>query len=195
MRNNPVLGDPCLLIVPVCLLSSAVTPAFAVDPVCLKIEAATSATMKKPFHVYITEERIYSSPTLAKTAAKMGLSGTRKSEEVFTGTATFVEVNGKWMRSPINIAKMRQDSADDPDAREAREHQKCSALLDEMVDGESTSVYQTQNTSLGINTKIWISKSRQLPLKAVSTTDVGAEKSTSSMRYDYNNVQTPPGVK
>lgn len=195
MRNSPTPGDRCLSIVLVCLLSSAVTPAFAVDPVCLKIEAATSATMKKPFHVYITEESIYSSPTLAKAAAKLGLSGTRKSEEIFTGTATFVEIKGKWMRSPVNVAKMRQDRANDPDAKKAREHQKCFALPDETVDGESASVYRTDNSSLGVNTKLWISKSRQLPLKAVTTTDVGAEKSTASMRYDYNNVRIPPGVK
>jgi hypothetical protein len=195
MRSNPLPGDRCLSIMLVCLLSSAVTPALAVDHICLKIEGATSATMKKPFHVYITEERIYPSPTLANAAAKMGLSGTRISEEIFTGTATFVEINGKWRRSPINVAKMRQDSANDPDAKEVREHQKCFALPDETVGGESTSVYRTDNSSLGVTTKLWISKSHQLPLKAVTTTDVGAEKSTASMRYDYNNVQAPPGVK
>ena len=188
MRENPILGDRCLSIGLIFLLSSDVTPARAIDPTCLKMEAATSATMKKPVHIYITEERVYSSPTLAKSAAKLGLLGTDKSEEVSTGTATFVEVKGKWIRSPVNLSQMRKDSANDPDARKAREHQTCSALPDETVDGEPASVYQTSNSALGTNTKIWISKSRQLPLKAVNTTDVGVEKSTSSMRYDYNNV-------
>jgi hypothetical protein len=45
--------------------------------------------------------------------------------------------------------------------------------------------------------QIWIAKSTGLPLKEVIDSDAGdaLTKSHSSLRFDYANIQAPPGVK
>jgi hypothetical protein len=76
-------------------------------------------------------------------------------------------------------------------------------LPDETVNGEPASVYQIHEPegSDSVDSRLWISKTRHIPLKAIVTTSVGTASGTpvsvgtASMRYEYENVQPPPGVK
>ncbi|HEY1615358.1 MAG TPA: hypothetical protein VGF97_16880 [Rhizomicrobium sp.] len=173
----------------------ATAPAFAADPLCFQIKTAVLAAMKRPFHIFIEENRTYDSATHAKGAPTPGPAGSRSFEEIFTGSASFIQVRGKWQRSPVSFSDVEKDRTDDPDAKEVAQHEKCAVLADEAVGGEAASVYDLRNPSLGVATRMWISKSRRLPLKATVTTDVGTAKTVSSLRYDYTNVRPPPGVK
>jgi hypothetical protein len=186
---------PLKTVLLVSTLAPTAVPALAADPLCLKLEAATSKTLTMPFHLYLTETRAFS-PSLAKGAAMIGMGKTETSEEISTGKQLYISIHGKWRRSPISLADLHKDKSDDPDAKKARDEEKCTGLPDESVDGEPASVYRTENPSLGIVNRIWISKTRQLPLKVESTTEVGsAAKFINAMRYDYKDVSAPDGVR
>ncbi|MEO6922322.1 MAG: hypothetical protein ABI142_00715, partial [Bryocella sp.] len=74
----------------------------------------------------------------------------------------------------------------------------CQHLRDEAVNGEAAAVYSMSSISDDgdhSEGQIWISTSRNLPLKSEMDVGSGAEKRHTSIRYDYNNVQAPAGVK
>ena len=104
----------------------------------------------------------------------------------------YVLNRGKWVKSPVSLADLKKDQ--DPDSTKAT----CSHLRDESVNGEAAAVWRQHivNEMGTIDTDMWISKSRGVVLKSISTTDVGGAmgKSRSYGRYDYTNVRPPAGV-
>jgi hypothetical protein len=143
----------------------------------------------KPFHLFMTTEDKFSSATLARAAASIDVAGVKKSEEIWTGTDIYVLHKDQWIDMHTNFADMSNDN--DPDAKKARDAQRCTVLTDEIVDGQPTVVIQTSNPELGTDGKIWISKASHLPVRSETTTDVGAMKSFMSGRYTYDKVQAP----
>jgi len=175
---------PCVVFFAALLLHGA-APARAADT-CETIAAAAGKIWSLPVHIYMTETAAY-----RKNQPKT-------SESIYTGGADgaiYVLVNGKWTRSPVTTGQLK---AGQDDARE-KAGQSCRYLRDEAVNGEAASVYSTHHDGDGFKSDvtIWISKSRNVPLRSESDMDVGgaAGKSHTSMRYDYSNVQAPAGVK
>jgi len=160
-------------------------PARAADA-CQDIERATSRIWEIPVHLYTSQ-----------TAAYRG-NQIRNSESIYTGGADgtiYVMVNGKWTRSHITTRDLKAGK-DDP-GKKAK--QTCRYERGEAVNGEPAAVYSTHaETEAGkTDMTVWISKAKNVPLKSEADMDVGggAGKSHTSTRYDYKNVQPPPGVK
>ena len=173
------------------------TQALAMDFACQAALAAQADLKNKPFHVYMTSENKYASANFSKAAASIGLTGVKKSEEISTGKDVYVLNNGKWIDMHMRFAEMSKSNQDDPDIKKAREKAReadqCKTLPDEAAFGQAATVYQTHNPETG-DTKIWVSKSTRLPIKAETTNKVGPMTKFVSTRYDYGNVQAPPNA-
>ena len=157
-----------------------VAPSRGAD-VCQTIAGATSKIWSIPVHIYATTQ--------------IGAS-TKTSEVIYTGGANgpiYVMVNGRWRRSTLTVAQMKSQE----EARD-KSHQTCQYVRDDAVNGEAAAVY-TSHADMGddvkANSTIWISKSRNVPLKMESDTIAAGDKTHTSVRYDYSNVQAPSGVK
>ena len=159
-------------------------PAHAAD-VCQTIGDATAKLWQIPVHIYLTQ-----------TAAFRG-NQAKSSESIYApGGAIYVMVNGKWTRSRATTTELK--SARD-EAKEKPKQQSCRYLRDEAVNGEAAAVYSehAEYEDSKIDQTIWISKSRNVPLKSESDLDTGGTmgKSHSASRFEYSNVQAPAGVK
>ena len=157
--------------------SLAPFPSFAaaLSPTCKAVMDASDKQYTTPVHLYMTR------------------AGTTN-ESVVTGNASYIKVKGHWHRSPMapkDMLKMRQDAT-----KEAKSLD-CQQLRDEAVSGESAAVYSMNSeTADGDHSdgQIWISKSRNLPLKSEMNVGSGPDKMHTSIRYDYSDVQVPAGV-
>jgi hypothetical protein len=170
---------------------AATTPALAVDPTCSRLKAVTQALRTVPFHMYMTETQSFSNPTMAKEAGQIGMGGTKQSEEISTGKNIYVMSSGKWIDMQTSFLAMEQDKDSDADIQKAMEASKCKALPDEAMYGQPTSVYLQSTPALGIETKLWISKTTNLPIRTDTTNDQGAMKMLTVSRYEYSDVQAP----
>jgi hypothetical protein len=173
------------------LYAAGITPALAMDPVCNQLKAATQVLRTKPFHIYMTETQSFTNPSMAKAAGQIGMGGTKQSEEISTGKNIYVMTSGKWVDMQTSFAAMEQDKDSDPDTKEAMEGSKCKALPDEAMYGQPASVYLQNSPALGIEMKMWISKTTNLPVRTDMTNDQGAMKMFTVSRYEYNDVQAP----
>jgi hypothetical protein len=108
---------------------------------------------------------------------------------------TYVFVRGKWLRSPMTPAELKKAR----DEKDKSVTMTCRYLRDEAVNGEPAAVYSghVESPDFQSDTTVWLSKSKNLPLKSATDMNLGgaAGKSHSAIRYDYVNVQAPPGVK
>jgi len=71
-------------------------------------------------------------------------------------------------------------------------------VRDESVNGEATAVYteHTENEGIKGDGQTWVSKSRGLPLRTEEDLDTGdGDKRHMSIRYEYNNVSAPAGIR
>jgi hypothetical protein len=171
--------------------TAAMTPALAMDPVCNQLKATTQALKTTPFHLYMTETQSFTNPNMAKAAGQIGMGGTKQSEEISTGKNIYVMSGGKWIDMQTSFAAMEQGKDSDPDAKKAMDDSKCKALPDEAMYGQPARVYLQSTPSLGIETKLWISKTTNLPVRSDTTNDQGAMKMMTVSRYEYNGVQAP----
>jgi hypothetical protein len=175
----------------------ATAPALAMDPLCQTLLSQKNILMNKPFHIYMTSEKKFSSANFAKAANSLGVTGAKTSEEIWTGKDVYVQTDGKWIDMQTSYAQMTKDAADaadDPDIKKMRDAEKCSQLPDEVAFGQPAAVYQSSNSELGTIQKIWTSKSTHLPLKSEIHTDVGPMKEVTFSRYEYTNTQAPAGA-
>ncbi|MGC2181883.1 MAG: hypothetical protein WA637_01225 [Terriglobales bacterium] len=175
--------------------TAAVTTALAMDPVCNQLNAATQVLRTKPFHMYVTETQSFANPTMAKAAGQIGMGGTRQSEEISTGKNIYVMTRGKWIDMQNSFAAMEQDKDSDPDTKKAMEESKCKALPDETMYGQAANVYLRSTPALGMEAKVWISKSTHLPVRTDITHNQGAMKLVTVSRYEYSGVQAPANAK
>jgi hypothetical protein len=167
------------------IVAVTAAPARGQSADCHAAFTPMSKVYDKPFHVYMVDT--------AQTDA--GLHGGKPtiSETIWTGSAYYVLVRGKWIKSPLNIAEMRQmkDTA-------TKGTDTCSHVRDESVDGESASVWHIHSVreDATTDTDEWVSKIRGVVLKADIHQDVGGAfgKSHIVSRYDYTNVRPPAGV-
>ena len=143
----------------------------------------------------MTETQSFTNPTMAKAAGQIGMGGTKQSEEISTGKNIYVMTGGKWIDMQTSFAAMEQDKDSDPDTKKALEESKCKVLPDEAMYGQPASVYLQSIPSLGIETKLWISKITHLPVRTDITNNQGAMKQVTVARYEYSGVQAPANAK
>jgi hypothetical protein len=169
------------------LLLAAITLVIAGAPVraassCDAVVKAIQKVFQVPAHLYMTE-----------TAGFRG-GKTRLAESVYINNAMYVMVNGRWIKSPLSNKELleSQDKLDPID--------QCSVVRDEAMNGEAATLYQAhkQTPDEKIDTQVWISKSRGLPVKQISDIDVGGGatgKSHTEIRYEYANVTVPAVIE
>ena len=163
---------------------TGISGVLGADAACKPAADAYIKLTTTPVHEYMSE-------TAAYTGGK-----TRTSELVYVNHLTYIQVGGRWLVSPMgekDRQKMR-DAANDP-----KRSATCKVLGDEAVSGEAAVMYSIhqQTGENQIDTRVWISRTRGLPLKDERNMDVGgmAGKSHRATRYDYANVQAPAGVR
>ena len=146
---------------------------------CEAVIAADLKVLQVPSHLYMTQtEGLHGSPT-------------RNAETIYLNDVMYVMVQGLWRKSPISIQELA--------AGKKQSQQKvssCSVVRDEAVNGEPATVYKvhSQTADDTVDTQIWISKGRALPLKAINDIDVGGGaggRSHTEIRYEYANVAAP----
>ncbi len=164
------------------------TPAltYALDPACQPLYEASRKGNLIPYHMYST------------TVAGYHHNQPENSEMISTGGANgviYLMVRGKWTRSRLTPGDLVKDK--DEGASTAKN--TCRYLRDEAVNGEATSVYSSHvdNEAGKVDSTIWISKSKGLPLREDIDMDVGGSmgKSHKSIHFDYVNVHPPAGVQ
>lgn len=165
---------------------AAVRPAraAAVDPACKPMLDSMAKQYSTPVHIYMTQ-----------VAAFRG-DKPRSTESIFAGGTIYVQVRGKWVRSPMSLEQMRRQREEN--IRNAKS-MSCRYLRDEAVDGEAAAVYSSQSETEDTKSSstLWVSKRTGLPLKIEIDIDTGGTqgKEHSSVRYDYSNVRPPAGVR
>lgn len=168
------------LAITVCTLAASVAPALAraatLSPTCKTVMDANDRQYTTPVHLYMTRSGV-------------------THESLVAGDAMYIKMKETWRRSPTgpkDMLEIRQEAIKDAKSLD------CEHLRDEAVDGEAAAVYSVSSVSDDgdhSEGQIWISKSRNVPLKSEMDLGSGAEEKHTSIRYDYNNVQTPAGVK
>lgn len=163
--------------------AAAGTVVHAADPACKPVFDAMTKMAGTPNHQYLTQ-------TAAYHAASTG------GEIVTTANAMYIKAAGAWHRDTYNpqqqMAEMREAAATKPVT--------CKHVRDESVNGEPAALYATrekQDDGDVVDSQLWISKSRGLPVRQTIDIDVGGKfgKSHSELRIDYTNVQAPAGVR
>ncbi len=116
-------------------------------------------------------------------------------EEIFVGGIVYVNVRGKWKKSPVDIAEIKKDGAQKMAGNKAT----CTHLRNESVGGESASVWSVRSvTEDGTeDSEVWISNSHGTVLRSETRMDVGGNMGKSHMvaTYDYANVHAPAGAQ
>ncbi|MEO5823968.1 MAG: hypothetical protein ABIT71_25970 [Vicinamibacteraceae bacterium] len=149
---------------------------------CEPVLAANDKLTTTPHHIFTTQ----------------ALAGrTIASETVTVGDVSYVLVQGRWSRSPTTPRARLQEEREN--LRRAKSY-SCQVVRDESVDGVAATIYRTRSESSDAavsDVQVWIAKSAGLPLKR--EIDTGREGRPATMhlaqRFEYVNVQIPPGVK
>ncbi|HUI41545.1 MAG TPA: hypothetical protein VL523_06225 [Terriglobia bacterium] len=156
----------------------------AVDPACRDVADAGLKVFTTPVHIFMTKTAAYERGKVTS------------SETIYLNNATYVYVNGKWRRSPTSPQSLLEMQKKEPGSDSTA---TCRRVREESVNGEAAVVYSThyQTPDEKLDTQVWISKTRKLPLKGEVDMDVGGTmgKSHTDMRYDYKNVQAPAEVR
>jgi hypothetical protein len=164
--------------------SLGAAPANAEDAVCKVVFAAMTKLATTPSHTFLT----------STTGAQK--STVRLSESVNTGTTRYIQVNGKWMASPLTTKAML---AQEEENRRNSKELHCSYLRDEVIAGESTAVYASHSKSeFGVSdARVWISKRTGLLLKEEIdlSSDDQQDVTHYASRFVYDGIRAPDGVK
>jgi hypothetical protein len=158
-----------------CLL--AVAPHLAAQDTCKVMEKLVADASSK----------VHSTPTHIYTTSKVG-GQTFASEIIYAAGSMYMKIDGKWsLAGSIKDLEQTEQQL----KRDAHSRDVCRSLKDETVNGELASVYTSHSeTPKGtIDSQVWISKTKGLPLREVTTSDDC--KATISTRYEYGNVRLP----
>jgi hypothetical protein len=139
------------------------------SPTCKTVLDAVAKVQSTPHHIY-------------QTAA-----GQPVRESIFADGVLYIQVKGKWQKSPMTMKEMQEQEAEN--IKNAKAY-TCCYVKDETVGSEAAALYNFHQV-IDENTKsdgqMWISKRRGLILKEEDDPDSG-EKRHLSIRYDYDNV-------
>ena len=132
------------------------------------------------------ESKVLNTPTHAYATTNI-VGRTTTTEMIYAAGVVYVKIDGKW--SPGGTTKdMEQLSQKKPQNSNAT----CRYLKDELVNGEMAAVYSLNDKGL-VDSQIWISRAKGLPLRQEDDIDlgVGKGKSHNSTRYEYGNIKPP----
>jgi len=162
------------------LFSAATASAQTLSPECQAMMDAGVKQFSVPSHAFMTS-----------TGISSALS---QSEMISVNGVTYAMANGQWMKSPVSVEQLIQQSR--AQVAGAKAH-TCQHMPDEVVDGVAASVYtsHTETATGATDSRVWVAKATGLPLKSEIDMTMGARKSHTSVRYEYANVTAPPGVK
>ena len=152
----------------------------------LLISAAPLAAQGDCKPILDASRKVFNTPTHMYVIGKTGAL-TVTAEMIYAAGAVYMKIEGKW--SPAGATKdMEQLSQKKPQNSNAT----CRYLKDEMVNGEMAAVYSLNDKGL-VDSQIWISRAKGLPLRQEDDIDlgVGKGKSHNSTRYEYGNVKPP----
>jgi len=149
---------------------------------CGPVFAANDKLTTTPYHMFTTQ----------------ALAGrTLTSETVTIADVSYVLVQGRWTRSPTTPQARLQEEREN--LRKATRY-SCQMVRDDSVDGVAATIYRTHSESPDAavsDVQVWIAKSTGLPLKR--EIDNGREGKPATIhiaqRFEYVNVQVPPGMK
>jgi hypothetical protein len=155
--------------------------------------ASAASTDCKP--VFDAMEKMAGTPNHLRMHRTAGFAGPSDSESITTPDAMYVQVKGAWHRTPYDA----QHAMADLRAESAPKNTTCTHLRDENVAGEDSAVYDTvdrQDEGETVNSRIWISKTRGLPVKQTIDMDIGGKqgKSHTDVLMDYADVKAPAGA-
>ncbi|MEP6898989.1 MAG: hypothetical protein ABI870_10700 [Rhodanobacter sp.] len=156
------------------LAGLALVPSAHAANACDALYNAGIKSIQTPHHVY--------------SATTMHGGTPHTGEAIYDGTAEYLQIRGKWMRSPMPQAAMvaaaQEKLKTHPDT--------CTPVGDQVIDGQAVSVYTAHNNELGTNQTVRIFKSNGLMQGGTVALPGG---NTIETRYEYTNVQTPAGVQ
>lgn len=165
-----------LSFLPIAALSAALPLSAA--SICDTVIAATMKVLQVPSHLYMTQ-----------TAESDG-GKAKSAETIYLNDVTYVKVDHDWRKSPVSTKDLREMKK-----QSDQKAGSCSAVRDEAVGGEPATLYKVHNQTPDdtVDTQIWVSKLRGLPLKQIDDMDVGGArgKSHTEVRYEYTNVTAP----
>ena len=151
--------------------------------------AAQTAAACQPMFDGLTKQ----TTTPNHTYLSMTGGSTMTSESITTGGVMYIQVSGKWMRSPTSPSDMQQLQQQD----QKKTTTSCERLPDEAVNGTAATVFHVHNKGAGSTSdgKVWLAKGSGLPIRGEEDVLSGSTKTHISTRYEYTNVQPPPGIK
>ncbi len=129
----------------------AVGTARALDAGCKPVLDAAILQIRTPTHSYST----------------MTGSTNLSTETITTSDAHYMRVittSSQWKKSSYSPQEEAQRAAEN-----SGQESSCQHVGDESINGEAAAVYTEGNTDSGIRGKVWISKTRGLPLKIEMT--------------------------
>jgi len=172
MFRSPWLSPPLVTVLAACCFC---TPALAADTGCQPVFEASDRLYTAPVHLYTT------------------MSGTT-TELIYTNSAIFTNVMGKWHRSKMTPQEMQKQEQEN--IRNSKT--TCRYLRDEPVNGEMAALYTEQGETQGMkfDGQVWISKSKGVLLRTEEDMDAGeGAKNHIAIRYEYSNVKPPTAVQ
>ena len=137
-----------------------------------------------PYHSYMS------------TTAGYNGGKTKQSEMISTGTAIYIKTSRGWMKSRVTPQVIQQSQREAVDS--LLKVYTCTKVGTEVVNGVSSQHYHVHGkTEDGETTQeLWLGDGRLQRMDQDMDVGAGAAgKSHTSMRYEYTNVQAPPGVK
>jgi hypothetical protein len=160
-------------------LSILPTQALAAGDVCQSLLDANLKIYSAPVHIYTTETAIF-------TGGKA-----RTNELIYLNGKTYLQIAGKWRISPQTPKQMQEIRK----KAEAGAKVTCKVVREEPVNGEAALLYNAhqETEDVKIDSQVWVSKARGVPLKTESDSDMGGAngKVHRTLRYEYSNVQAP----
>ena len=152
------------------LLLTGGSPLAAQDNCKLVLDAGIKV-FDTPTHLYLT----------------MNVNGKPETvESIYIGGLIYTKYNGKWSAGTPN-----KEMKEVAETHRQTNKTTCQYLKDEPVSGEMAAAYSVHDASPKSvsDSKIWISKSKGLPLR--TDTQFEGDKNSISMRFEYSNVKPP----
>lgn len=166
----------CVAIAGVVLLAFGAAPAIHAEDDCKVVFDAGDKLTGTPHHGYTTRT----------------LPGgkTEVTEDISVDGAIYVQVRGKWVKSPLTV---KQRQADELENRKLVKNKSCHFLREETVSGQAAKVYSAhaETEEMKSDVVVWIAKSSGLILRQEEDMETSGEKYHSSVRFEYSNVKAP----
>lgn len=172
MRHHGKLSIPVL---------TAITASFAVMAAAFATNPC-DALYQAGIKTFQTPHRVYSTTTMRGGKPQTG-------EAVLAGGVEYVQLHGKWMRSPSTPQEMIEEAQ----GKLKTHPDTCTSVSDQVISGQAVSVYKAHNSESGANQVVRILKSSGL--MQGGTVILPDDGITVETRYEYDNVRAPAGVQ